>query len=79
MNADLERAVDLLALYFTDHNVAHHSTNLQLNGTGRKPAEDYFKVRRAFGVQGYASVKEAKAGILRTLEKAPSADNKTVG
>jgi hypothetical protein len=67
------RPFDLLAEFLTGVEVAHQSIALGLPYNGiqrlRERAEQYFALRAAFGVGGYADKDEAFAAITKAIRE----------
>ncbi len=56
-----------LAEYLTGWLVAESSMGLAVGGMAKKRADEFFKLREAFGVGGYAKEAEARKAIRSAL------------
>lgn len=59
--------VEVLVKYFTGWLVVEHSMGLAAGGMMKKRADEYFKLRMAMGIGGYATDFEARLAIRRAL------------
>ena len=64
-----DTAINLLANYFSGREVAAHSVGLSLEAhtMTHKRAREFFDLRNAFGVRGYADAEEATRAIKTVL------------
>lgn len=62
-----DTAIRKLAEYLTAGRVAKHSIGLSVGAVARTEALDFFDLRGALGVSGYATADEAEAAIRQTL------------
>ena len=53
-----DEKIEALTNYFAGPLVAHYSVCLQIPGQHKRSAEEYFKLRESFGIQGYVSKNE---------------------
>ena len=66
---DMTNPLPTLAAYLTSGRiVTKHSIGLQLGGTAKVDADDFFNLRAAFGVSGYMNEAEALEAIVRVVE-----------